>query len=124
MTTIQTLTRPASLSEYHERLQKMQDPLMAESTRRGLMYQPQPSDLFITPFAKCGTTWLQQIVHGLRTRGDMDFDDISRVIPWLEMAHRQELDLYGPATRRLSGVQMPPQLAQDPQRGTLSCLLP
>ena len=96
MTTSQTLTRPASLSEYHERLQKMQAPLMAESTRRGLMYQPQPSDLFITPFAKCGTTWLQQIVHGLRTRGDMDFDDISRVIPWLEMAHRQELDLYAP----------------------------
>ena len=96
MTTLQTRTRPASLSEYRERLQQMQAPLMAESTRHGLMYRPQPSDLFITPFAKCGTTWLQQIVHGLRTQGDMDFDDISRVIPWLEMAHRQELDLYAP----------------------------
>ena len=81
MTTLQTRTRPASLSEYRERLQQMQAPLMAESTRHGLMYRPQPSDLFITPFAKCGTTWLQQIVHGLRTQSDMDFDDISRVIP-------------------------------------------
>ncbi|RIK36562.1 MAG: sulfotransferase [Chloroflexi bacterium] len=94
MTTLQTLTRPASLSEYNERRRQVQAPIIAESTRRGLAYQPQPSDLFISPFGKCGTTWLQQIVHGLRTRGDMDFDDISRVIPWLEMAHRVGLDLY------------------------------
>ena len=96
MTTTQTLTRPASLSEYRERQQQIQVPVVAESTRRGLTYQVQPSDLFISPFGKCGTTWLQQIVHGLRTRGDMDFDDISRVIPWLEMAHRLGLDLYAP----------------------------
>ena len=96
MTTIQTLTRPASLSEYRERQQQMQTPIIAESMRHGLGYQTQPSDLFITPYGKCGTTWLQQIVHGLRTRGDMDFDDISRVVPWLEMAHRLGLDLYAP----------------------------
>jgi len=96
VTTIQTVSRPASLSEYIERRQHMQAPTVAESTRRGLTYQAQPSDLFISPFTKCGTTWLQQIVHGLRTRGDMDFDDISRVIPWLEMAHRLGRDLYAP----------------------------
>ena len=32
--------------------------------------------VIITPFAKCGTTWLQQMVHSLRTGGDLDFDDI------------------------------------------------
>jgi len=47
-------------------------------------YQPRPSDVVITPFGKSGTTWTQQIVHTLRTRGDMDFDDISRVVPWIE----------------------------------------
>ncbi|MEZ4556004.1 MAG: sulfotransferase domain-containing protein [Caldilineaceae bacterium] len=61
-------------------MQQIQAPLMAESTRRGLMYRPQPSDLFITPFAKCGTTWLQQVVHGLRT-GAIWISTTSRVIP-------------------------------------------
>jgi hypothetical protein len=60
---------------------------------RGLAYQPQLSDVFISPYAKCGTTWVQQIVHGLRTRGDMDYDDVMRVMPWVEMAHWADLDL-------------------------------
>ena len=95
MTPIQTLTRPASLDEYKERLQLAAE-ATAESSRSGPTYQAQPSDVFISPFSKCGTTWLQQIVHGLRTRGDMDFDDISRVIPWLEMADRFGLNLCAP----------------------------
>ena len=37
-------------------------------------------------YPKCGTTLIQQIVHGLRTVGDMDFRDISGVVPWLEVA--------------------------------------
>lgn len=59
----------------------------AEGVARGLAYQPEPSDVFITPFSKSGTTWLQQIAHGVRTGGSMDFDEITRVVPWLEMAH-------------------------------------
>lgn len=94
--TSQTLTRPASLSEYRERLQKTRAPIVKESIQRGLAYQPQPNDLFITPSDKFSATYLQQIVHSLRTQGDMDFDDISRVIPWLEMAHRLGLDIHAP----------------------------
>lgn len=45
-----------------------------------------PTDVLIAPFGKSGTTWLQQIFHQLRTAGDMDFDDISRVVPWIETA--------------------------------------
>jgi hypothetical protein len=30
---------------------------------------------------------MQQIVHGLRTRGSMDSDEITRVVPWLNTAH-------------------------------------
>ncbi|MFT5210269.1 MAG: hypothetical protein ACI9CE_001994 [Flavobacterium sp.] len=52
-----------------------------------------PNDIVISPFGKCGTTWLQQIVHCLRTSGDMDFDDISRVIPWIETSPSLGLDL-------------------------------
>ena len=59
-------------------------------------YRPRPSDIVISPFSKCGTTWLQQTFHTLRTRGDMDFDDISRVVPWIETAATLGLDLDAP----------------------------
>ncbi len=59
-------------------------------------YRPRPTDVIISPFAKCGTTWLQQIIHCLRTGGDMDFDDISRVVPWIETARAANLDLEAP----------------------------
>lgn len=59
-------------------------------------YRPRPSDVIISPYSKCGTTWLQQIFHTLRTRGDMDFDDISRVVPWIETAVIGGIDLEAP----------------------------
>ena len=57
-----------------------------EGYRAGLEFVPRLSDVIIAPYAKCGTTWLQQMVHSLRTGGDLDFDDISRVVPWIETA--------------------------------------
>ena len=59
-------------------------------------YQPRPTDIVIAPFGKCGTTWLQQAFHTLRTGGDMDFDDISRVVPWIETAKVVGIDLEAP----------------------------
>jgi hypothetical protein len=59
-------------------------------------YRPRPSDIIISPFGKCGTTWLQQTFHTLRTGGDMDFDDISRVVPWIETAGMLGIDLEAP----------------------------
>ncbi len=59
-------------------------------------YRPDATDVIITPYAKCGTTWVQQIFHTLRSRGDMDFDDISRVVPWIETAPLIELDINAP----------------------------
>ena len=87
-------SRPTSLAERRERAEASGFSALAlESRRRGMAFRPRDSDLFITPFAKSGTTWLQQIVHGLKTGGSMDFDDISRVVPWIEHAYAQELDL-------------------------------
>ena len=37
--------------------------------------------------------WLQQMAHSLRTGGDLDFDDISRVVPWIETASDLGIDL-------------------------------
>lgn len=59
-------------------------------------FVPEPTDIFISPFAKSGTTWTQQIVHSLRTRGDMDFREIMDVVPWLEMAYDLDIDLNAP----------------------------
>jgi hypothetical protein len=56
-------------------------------------YRPRPTDVIISPFGRCGTTWLQQVFHCLRTGGDMDFDDISRVVPWIEAAELLSLDI-------------------------------
>lgn len=67
-----------------------------EGVRRGLCYKPDASDILISPFAKCGTTWMQQIVHGLRSHGSMEFSEITEVVPWLELAHDMGMDVNGP----------------------------
>ena len=59
-------------------------------------WRPRASDVVISPYGKCGTTWLQQIFHTLRTRGDMAFDDISRVVPWIETSARLGIDIEAP----------------------------
>jgi hypothetical protein len=64
-----------------------------EERAKGLALKLRPSDVVIAPFGKSGTTWVQQIVHCLRTRGDMDFDDISRVVPWIETSPMLGIDL-------------------------------
>lgn len=67
-----------------------------ESRGRGATFRPLKTDIFIAPYAKCGTTWLQQIAHGLRTRGSMDFEEITSVTPWPEIAYDMGWDLDAP----------------------------
>jgi hypothetical protein len=93
VTTFDSLRRPTTLEELKERGARFSS---EESRKRGMAFQPRATDVIISPYPKCGTTWLQQIVHGLRTRGDMNFDEITAVVPWLEMAHILGLDLEAP----------------------------
>ncbi|WP_141332292.1 sulfotransferase domain-containing protein [Myxococcus sp. AB025B] len=63
-------------------------------------FHVEPTDIFVATYPKCGTTWTQQIVHGLRTRGDMGFEEISLVVPWLESPPLPGVDLAGPQVAR------------------------
>lgn len=88
--TTQKPKRAESLQELGEIQSKL---FTAEDFGKGLKLKLRDNDVVISPFGKSGTTWLQQIVHTLRTRGDMDFDDISRVVPWIETSPGLGIDL-------------------------------
>jgi hypothetical protein len=91
MNSISSSRRARSVDEWAELVGRVFTP--AEIGASLEAFQPRPSDVVIAPYSKCGTTWLQQIFHTLRTRGDMDFDDISRVVPWIETAAALGLDI-------------------------------
>lgn len=86
-------TRPASYDEFKRRIRHMISP---SGLQHGLALKLEQTDVVISPFPKCGTTWLQQVVHSLRTGGDLDFDDISEVVPWIETAFDLGQDLDAP----------------------------
>lgn len=75
--------RATNVDELSEIMDLMFDDASYEA---GGAFRPRPTDIFITPYAKSGTTWLQQIAHGLRTGGDVSFDEITAVTPWPVMA--------------------------------------
>lgn len=59
---------------------------------------PRDGDVFITSWAKSGTTLMQQMFHQIRMvaatgAGDMDFDDISRMTPWEDTALILDFDM-------------------------------
>ncbi len=83
------LRRPTTIEELKQRLALFST---EESKQHGLSYQARATDTFIATYPKCGTTWVQQLVHCLRTGGDMDFAEITEVVPWLELSHDLGMD--------------------------------
>ena len=62
-------------------------------------FTPRADDVLITTAPKAGTTWMQNILHQLRTGGDSEFKSIGQVVPWLELprnhlSHEQVLAQY------------------------------
>lgn len=78
------LRRATSVEEY---LGKMPNLVSEAGKAYAASFSPRPDDVLVATYAKAGTTWMQQIVHGLRTGGDMDFGEITDVVPWIELAH-------------------------------------
>ena len=88
----QELVRPRSMEEMLGRVAGM---ISDASIGNAMSFQARASDIFINSYPKSGTTWLQQIVHGLRSRGDMGFEEITAVVPWLETALDMGIDIHG-----------------------------
>lgn len=80
-------------------------------------FRPLPTDVIISPYGKCGTTMTQQAFHTLRTRGDMDFDDISRVVPWIEMSPLLGIDLNAPQRAEPRGFKSHLSYTRVPKGG-------
>ncbi|MCG8423444.1 MAG: sulfotransferase domain-containing protein [Proteobacteria bacterium] len=68
----------------------------AQAIAQAAAFEPRPSDVIIATYPKCGTTWMQQIVHGIRTGGSMNFNDITEVVPWFEIVHFMNIDINAP----------------------------
>jgi hypothetical protein len=64
------------------------------SVEYGRSFRPRPSDVFVVTYPKCGTTWVTQICHALRTNANMNFGEITEVCPWDILAKdcKQDLD--------------------------------
>ena len=85
--------RARSMAEFKSLMARLRPPADAPPPP-GLVARQ--DDVIIAPYGKCGTTMLQQMFHQLRTGGDMDFDDISRVVPWIETAPALGIDCNAP----------------------------
>ena len=64
-----------------------------EGRENAASFVPKPSDVIVVTPPKCGTTWMQQIMHQLRSGGDMSFRDIDDVMPWIDLAYDVGHDL-------------------------------
>ena len=68
--------------------------LMTKKGRqKALRFVPRSSDVIVATPMKCGTTWMQQIMHQLRSGGDMTFTGIGEVVPWIDLAYDVGQDL-------------------------------
>ena len=81
---------PAWIKLMQHRLSLM---MTERGVNHGLNFKPRSDDVIVVTWPKCGTTWMQQILHQLRSGGDMSFDEISDVVPYIEHAYDVEIDL-------------------------------
>jgi hypothetical protein len=74
----------------------------------GLSYRPRSNDIGISTTPKAGTTWMQQICHQIRCAHhpdvSMNFEEISAVVPWIELAFDQGQDLEAEQTFEKEGM--------------------
>lgn len=88
-----TIERPSSIKQFLALMKHFRSP---ESQAAADAMQSNSTDVFISTFAKSGTTWMQQIVHQLKSGADDSFADIYEVVPWIESALDMGINLDTP----------------------------
>jgi hypothetical protein len=87
----------------------------AETFARARQYKPTAEDVFVATQMRCGTTWMQQVVHQIVTRGRGDFSEAGRshlyaISPWIEGVNSVSLadaPLVGTPPTRIIKTHLP-----------------
>lgn len=82
---------------------------------RARAYVPQPEDVFVATQMRCGTTWMQQLVYQVVTRGEGEFTDPDRthlyaISPWIEAVNSVSIadaPLVGARPTRIVKTHLP-----------------
>ena len=84
---------------------------------RAQAYVPQSEDVFVATQMRCGTTWMQQVVYQILTRGRGDFDQHQRHLytlsPWIDALHTVTMEaapLVGDPPSRIVKTHLPADL--------------
>ncbi len=86
-----------------------------ESFQKASEYKPTEKDIFVVTQMRCGTTWMQQIIYQILTKGNGEFDDndhlhLYAISPWIEALDSVSIEnapLIGLSSRRLIKTHMP-----------------
>jgi hypothetical protein len=87
-------------------------------------YQPDERDVFVATQMKCGTTWMQQVVYEVLSRGHGDLSDSGHrhmyaLSPWIETYQSVYLDnapRVGERQQRIIKTHMPAKLTPYSER--------
>ena len=85
---------------------------------RAKNYQPRPEDVFVVTQMRCGTTWMQQVVFQIVTRGRGDLTDqglghLYAVSPWIDAVNSVSMEdapLVGEPPTRIVKSHLPTRL--------------
>ena len=85
---------------------------------RAKRYQPRPEDVFVATQMRCGTTWMQQVVYQVVTRGHGEFSDegprhLYAASPWIDAVNSVSMDaapLVGEPSVRIIKTHLPVDL--------------
>jgi hypothetical protein len=85
---------------------------------RARLYQPRKEDVFVVTQMRCGTTWMQQLVYQIVTRGEGDFTGPRRshlyaISPWIDAVNSVSMDdapLVGQRPSRIIKSHLPTAL--------------
>jgi hypothetical protein len=85
---------------------------------RAKAYDPKPEDIFVATQMRCGTTWMQQLVHQIVTHGNGTFGDgglthLYAASPWIDAVNSVSIDaapLIGDPPVRIIKTHLPIEL--------------